>query len=45
MNARSLLVPGMLVGVAAGLLAFGFGWLFGERRAVGRVPGHGPPTS
>jgi hypothetical protein len=30
MNARSLVVRGMLVGVVAGLLAFGFGRLFGE---------------
>jgi predicted cobalt transporter CbtA len=30
MNARSLLFRGMLVGVAAGLLAFAFGWVFGE---------------
>jgi len=30
MNARSLVVRGMLVGVVAGLLAFGFGWRFGE---------------
>ncbi len=30
MHARRLLIRGMLVGAAAGLLAFGFGWLFGE---------------
>src|SRR5579871_6917073 len=27
---RSLLIRGMLVGVLAGLVAYGFGWLFGE---------------
>src|SRR5262249_32881565 len=30
MRARRLLIRGMLVGAAAGLLTFGFGWLFGE---------------
>jgi hypothetical protein len=46
MSARSLLVRGMLVGLVAGLLAFGFASLFGEapiNQAIGFEAAHTPP--
>jgi pimeloyl-ACP methyl ester carboxylesterase len=46
MSARTLLVRGMLVGVVAGLLAFGFAALVGEpsvNQAIGFEAAHTPP--
>jgi hypothetical protein len=45
-TARSLLLRGMLVGAVGGLLAIGFGWLFGEPQidsAIAFEAAHTPP--